>query len=269
MRNFYQHRSLSASTVASGASGAAMTIPSHASSASGPGPNRWNLTSFQTHMPSLNHQFNNDNYDSRLSPSPTNISSGTSEEVRLPWATTQETNRSQSLSDIYNAATQGSRLSYWTNTNGQQTIEYVNTTTADRSASYEPSPAPGSRVLIPRSVSDVSSCLPSAVPIGYKQTEEQQQQQQQQQEQQQQQAGLNNLAQHPRNGSAGAVQAIDPYSMIDGYEGFVPTTSSSASISASVPVSSAQQGAVTMGAVPIRGLNNRQYLYEMAVQPQD
>lgn len=263
MRNFYQHRSLSASTAVSGASAATMAVASHVSPASGPGPNGWNLTSFQTPVPSLSHQFNNDSYDSRLSPSPTNISSGKSQEVRLPWTTTPETNRSHSLSDLYNAAAHGSRLSYLTNASGQQAIEYANTTTGDRSVSYETSPAPDSRVLASTSVSSASSCLPSAVSVGYGQNEEQQQQH----EQQQQQVGLNDLAGHPRNGSTGAVQAIDPYSMIGGYEGFVPTTSSSTSTPASV--SSAQQGTVTMRAVPVGGLNNHQYLYGMAVQSRD
>ena len=266
MRNFYQHRSLSVSTVASGASAAAITVASHVSPASGPGPDGWNLTSFQTPMPSLNHQFNSNTYDSRLSPSPTNISSGKSQEVRLPWTTTQEASRSHSLSDLYNAAAQGSRLNYLTNANGQQAIEYASTTTGNRSMSYEPPPTPESRIHAPKSVSGVSSCLLSAVPVNYSQTEEQQQQQQQNeqhQQQQRQQRGLNDMAQQPQNGSAGAVQAIDPYSMIDGYEGFVPTTSTS------VSVSSAQQEGVTMGAVPVSGLKSRQYLYGMAVQSQN
>ena len=261
LRNFYQHRSSSTSTVASAASTTAAAVVSQVSPSTGRS-NDWNLTSFQNQMPSLNPQRNQDNCNSRLSPSPKHVSYEKGQDMGLSWTIRQDTNRSQSLSNIYNAATQRNHVNFWASGSEQQTAEYSTasavTASIDRSMLHDTSPASGGRVFAPETVSD-ESCLSPDITIGYNNSKHLHQQQQQQQ-QEQQQASLKYQGQHPRFGSTDAVEVIGSYNMLNGCEGFRPTATASSS--------SAQHGVVTTGSMPVGGLKGRQYLYDMAVQLQ-
>ena len=262
LRNFYQQRSSSTSTVASVSSATAAAALTQVPSSNRPGPNGWNLSPFQNQLPSTNPSLDNNNYSSRFSPSPKSIASGKNQDMSgFSWGTTQDANRSQSLSDIYNAAAQGNHVGYWTGNRGQQAAEYpvstVVTTTGDQPVLYETSQASGGRVLAPETVSS-TTYLTAAVPTSYNQCSPQQQQQQQQK------TSPKDQARHPRNDSAGAVQAIGSYDMLNGCESYRPTTT------ISLPsLSSTQLGVSPSGAMPVGGLSSRQYMYDMAVQSQD